>query len=40
MLDEHIIWIEFKSNSFNGTCDFNTKTRSSKGEIFMNWNVW
>ncbi len=31
MIDEHIISIEFGSNSFNGTCDFNTKTCFSKG---------
>jgi hypothetical protein len=36
MIDEHIMLVEFGSNSFNGTCDFNTKTHSSKGEIFMN----
>ncbi len=40
MIDEHIILVEFGSNSFNATCDFNTKTRSLKEEIFMNWNVW
>ncbi len=40
MINEHIISIEFGSNSFNVTCDFKTKARSSKGEIFMNWNVW
>jgi len=39
MIDEHIISIEFGSNPFNATCDFNTKARSSKGQIFMNWNV-
>jgi len=39
MIDEHIISIEFGSNSFNATCDFNTKARSSKWKIFMNWNV-
>jgi len=36
MIDEHIISIELGSNSFNGTFDFNTKTCSSKGKIFMN----
>jgi hypothetical protein len=36
MIDEHIISIEFDFNSFNATFDFNTKTCSSKGEIFMN----
>jgi hypothetical protein len=30
MINEHIISIEFSSNSFNATCDFNTKTRLSK----------
>jgi hypothetical protein len=30
MIDVHIISIKFGSNSFNATCDFNTKTRSSK----------
>ncbi len=39
MIDKHIISIEFGSNSFNATYDFNTKARSSKGKIFMNWNV-
>jgi hypothetical protein len=36
MTDEHIILVEFGSNSFNATCDFNIKVRSSKGEVFMN----
>jgi hypothetical protein len=36
MIDEHIISFEFGSNSFNATCDFNTKTHFSKGEVFMN----
>jgi hypothetical protein len=36
MINQHIISVEFGSNSFNVTCDFNTKTRSSKREIFMN----
>jgi hypothetical protein len=36
MINEHIISIEFGSNSFNATCDFNTKVNSSKGEVFMN----
>jgi hypothetical protein len=40
IINEHIISIEFGSNSFNATCDLNTKTCSSKGEVFMNWNVW
>jgi hypothetical protein len=39
MIDEHIVSVEFSSNSFNATCDFNTKTRSLEGKIFMNWNV-
>jgi hypothetical protein len=30
MIDEHIILIEFIFNSFNTTCGFNKKTRSSK----------
>jgi hypothetical protein len=30
MIDEHIISIEFGSNAFNTTCDFNTKARFSK----------
>jgi hypothetical protein len=34
-----IISIEFYSNSFNATCDFNTKAHSSKRKVFMNWNV-
>jgi hypothetical protein len=36
MIDEHIILIEFGSNSFNATCDFNIKVCFSKGEVFMN----
>jgi hypothetical protein len=36
MINEHIISIEFGSNSFNVTCDFNTKAHVSKGEVFMN----
>jgi len=36
MIDEHIISTESNSNSFNATCDFNTKARSSKGEVLMN----
>jgi hypothetical protein len=36
MIDKHIILVEYGSYSFNATCDFNTKTHSSKGEIFMN----
>jgi hypothetical protein len=36
MIDEHIISIEFGSNSLNATCDFNTKARSLKEKIFMN----
>jgi hypothetical protein len=39
MIDEHIISIEFGSNSFYATCDFNIKTYSLKKEIFMNSNV-
>jgi hypothetical protein len=39
MIDEHIILVESRSNSFNVTCGFNTKTHSSKGEVLMNWNV-
>ncbi len=39
MINEHIILVEFGSNSFNATCDFNIKTCSSKKEVFMNWNV-
>ncbi len=37
MIDEHIISVEFGSNSFNATCDFNIKACFSKGKIFMNW---
>jgi hypothetical protein len=36
MINEHIILVEFGSNSFNATCDFNIKTCSSKKEVFMN----
>ncbi len=39
MIDEHIISIKSCSNSFNATCDFNTKTHFSKREILMNCNV-
>jgi len=39
MIDEHIVLIESCSNSFNATCDFNTKSRFSKGEVLMNCNV-
>jgi hypothetical protein len=39
VIDEHIISIEFGSNSFDTTCDFNTKAYSLKEEIFMNSNV-
>jgi hypothetical protein len=34
MIYEHIISFEFGFNSFNATCDFNTKSRSSKGKMF------
>ncbi len=34
MIDEHIILVEFHSNSFNATSDFNTKACSSKGNIY------
>jgi len=34
MIDEHIISIEFGFNSFNATCGFNTKVRSSKKLIY------
>jgi hypothetical protein len=36
MIDKHSILVEFGSNSFNATFDFNTKAHFSKGEIFMN----
>jgi len=36
MIDEHIISIEFGSNSFNATCDFNTKTCFSLKKKIMN----
>jgi hypothetical protein len=39
MINEHIISIEFSSNSFNATYDFNTKACFLKREVFMNWNV-
>jgi hypothetical protein len=39
MIDKHSILVEFGFNSFNATCDFNTKVRSSKGKVFVNWNV-
>jgi hypothetical protein len=39
MINEHIISVEPNSNWFDATCDFNTKTHFSKGEILMNWNV-
>jgi hypothetical protein len=40
MINEHIISIEFGSNSFNATCNFNTKAHSLERKMFMNWNVW
>jgi hypothetical protein len=40
MIDKHIISIEFDSNAFNVTYDFNTNSCTSKGKVFMNWNVW
>jgi hypothetical protein len=40
MFHEHIISVEFGSNSVDATCDFNTKEHSWKGKIFLNWNVW
>jgi len=36
MINEHILLVEFGSNSFNATCDFNTKAHFSKEKIFMN----
>jgi len=36
MVNQHIISIEFGSNSFNANCDFNTKACFSKGKVFMN----
>ncbi len=39
MINKHIILVEFGFNSFNATCDFNTKARSLEGKIFINWNV-
>jgi len=39
MINEHIILVEFGSNSINTTCDFNIKTCFSYKKIFMNWNV-
>ncbi len=39
MIDEHIIPIEFGSNSFNANCDFNTKAHSLWWKVFINWNV-
>ncbi len=39
MIHEHIISIEFGSNSFNATYDFYTKAHSLEREVFMNWNV-
>jgi hypothetical protein len=36
MIDKHIILVEFDSNSFHATCDFNTNSCPSKGEVFMN----
>jgi hypothetical protein len=40
MINEHIILVEFGFNSFNAIYDLNTKSCSSKGEVFLNWNVW
>jgi hypothetical protein len=39
MINEHIILVEHSFNWFDAICDFNTKTRFSKREILMNWNV-
>jgi hypothetical protein len=39
MIDEHVIPIESYSYSFHIACDFNRKTRFSKGEVLMNCNV-
>jgi hypothetical protein len=36
MIDEHIIPIEFGSNSFNANCDFNKKTHSLERKVFIN----
>jgi hypothetical protein len=36
MINEHIILVEFGSNSFNVIFDFNIKACSSKKEVFMN----
>jgi hypothetical protein len=40
MINEHNISVKFGSDSFTATCDIDIKTCFSKGEIFMNWNVW
>ncbi len=39
MIDEHIILVGSSFDSFNATCNFNTKSHFSKGEVLMNWNV-
>jgi hypothetical protein len=39
VIDKHIISIEFGSNSFNATCNFNTKAHFLEEKIFMNCNV-
>jgi hypothetical protein len=36
MINEHNISVEFGSNLYNSTHDFNTKAHYSKGKIFMN----
>jgi hypothetical protein len=36
MTNKHNILVEFDSNSFNATYDFNKKSCTSKGEVFMN----
>jgi hypothetical protein len=40
MINGHFISIELNSNSFNVNCDFDTKVRSSKGDVLMNLNGW
>ncbi len=39
MIDKHIISVEFGFNSFNATCNCNTKAHFLEKKILMNCNV-
>jgi hypothetical protein len=40
MINEHFMLIKLNSNSFNVSCDFDTKVHYSKGNVLMNLNGW